>query len=76
MTLRVLKTETGAMQERVVALLEGALADAKAGKTVGVFMFTEDLEGGVQHSRDGMSDALVVFWMEITKRRITAEYVP
>lgn len=72
--LRVLNTPSQASKERIVTLLEETLADAKAGKVTGLFMFTEDDEGRVTHSRDGMSDSLVIFWLELIKKRVLGEY--
>lgn len=72
--LRVLETPTTASQARIVTLLEELLADAKAGKVTGFFAFAEDDEGRVTHSRDGMSDSLVIFWIELIKRRILGGY--
>jgi len=69
--LRVLKTATN---ERIVAMLEELLADAKAGKTTGLFVFAEDIGGVVTHMRDGMPDATITFWLELTKRRILEAY--
>ncbi len=72
--LRVLATRRADTQGRIVAMLEDALAEAKAGKVTGLFMFAESDEGMVSHSRDGMSDSLVVFWIELIKRRILEGY--
>ncbi len=69
--LRALKTATN---ERVVAELRAILAEAEAGKITGIFFFTEDLCGKVTHSRDGMPDATIVFWLELIKRRILEAY--
>lgn len=69
--LRQLKTPTN---ERITVLLEELLADAKAGKLTGVFVFSESINGKVTHSRDGMPDATVVFWLELIKRRLLGAY--
>lgn len=72
--LREIKTIGTERTERIVSLLEELLADAKTGNVTGVFLFTEDKGGTVTHSRDGMSDSLIVFWLELIKRRILGEY--
>ncbi len=69
--LRQLKTPTS---ERIVAEIERLLADAKAGKVTSVFWFEENVEGDVSHTRDGMPDATIVFWLELIKRRILGRY--
>lgn len=69
--LRQLKTPTN---ERITVLLEELLVDAKAGKLTGVFIFSESIDGKVTHSRDGMPDATIVFWLELIKRRIVEAY--
>lgn len=69
--LRPLKTKTN---ERVVEELRAILAEAEAGKITGIFFFREDLGGKVTHSRDGMPDATIVFWLELIKRRILEAY--
>lgn len=69
--LRLLKTPTS---ERIVALLEELLADAKEGKVTGLFVFAESIDGKVTHSRDGMPDATIMFWVELIKRRILEAY--
>lgn len=60
--------------ENLVVELERLLADAKAGKITGIFIFTEEEAGVIMHTRNGMSDALVLFWLAIIQRRILAEY--
>lgn len=74
-TLKVLSLPTNA-NPRIVTLLEELLADAKTGKVTGLFVFHQNDEGVVVHSRDGLSDALVVFWLELIKRRLLGEYGP
>lgn len=69
--LRPLKT---AINERVVTELRSILAEAEEGKITGFFFFTEDLGGKVTHTRDGMTDATIVFWLELIKRRILEAY--
>lgn len=69
--LKLLKTPTTG---RIVELLEETLAQAKAGKVTGIFVFVEDLEGKVTHSRDGMPDATIMFWLELVKLRILGQY--
>lgn len=73
--LKVLSLPTDA-KPRIVAILEELLADAKAGKVTGLFVFHENDEGTVIHSRDGLNDSLVVFWLELIKRRILGGYEP
>jgi hypothetical protein len=72
--LREIKTLGVERTERIVSLLEDLLTQAKAGDITGLFVFTEDKKGTVIHSRDGMSDSLIVFWLELIKRRILGEY--
>jgi hypothetical protein len=72
--LREIKTPGVERTERIVSLLEDLLTQAKAGDITGLFVLTEDKEGTVIHSRDGMSDSLIVFWLELIKRRILGEY--
>jgi hypothetical protein len=69
--LRVLKTPTSG---RIVAELERLLAEAKAGNVTGLFVFSEDLQGNVTHSRDGMPDATILFWLQLVQRRILEAY--
>lgn len=69
--LRQLKTPTSG---RIVTALEELLEEAKAGKVTGIFIFHEMIDGKVVHSRDGMPDATIVFWLELIKRRILGEY--
>jgi len=69
--LTLLKTPASG---RIVEVLEELLAQAKEGKVTGIFVFHENLEGNVVHSRDGLSDSLVVFWLELIKRRILGCY--
>lgn len=71
--LTLLKTPTSG---RIVEVLEDLLARAKDGKVTGLFLFEESNEGKVIHSRDGMSDSLIIFWLELIKRRILGEYEP
>jgi hypothetical protein len=72
--IRAIRTPSVERTERIVVLLEELLADAKAGKTSGLFVFAEDTDGRVTHSRDGMPDATIVFWLELVKRRILEAY--
>ncbi len=69
--LRAIKESSN---ERIVALLTDMLEQAKAGDITGFFAFAEDKSGTVTHSRDGMSDALIMFWVELIKRRILEAY--
>lgn len=69
--LRLLKTPTTG---RIVEELERLLAEAKAGNVTGLFVFSEDLGGIVTHSRDGMPDATIVFWLQLIQRRILEAY--
>jgi hypothetical protein len=71
--LRVIKESSN---ERIVTILEDLLAEAKRGEVTGLFLFSEGKNGGVTHSRDGMSDALIMFWVELIKRRILGAYEP
>lgn len=59
---------------RIVELLEGLLSRARAGEITGVFLYYEDIDGKIEHSRDGMADNQVVFSLELTKRRILEKY--
>ncbi len=71
--LTLLKTPTSG---RIVEVLEELVAQAKEGKVTGLFIFSESIEGQVTHSRDGMSDSLIIFWLELIKRRILGAYEP
>ncbi len=59
---------------RIVSVLEDALAKARAGKVVGIFLYTEDDEGNIEHCRDGMPDHRIIFSLELVKKRILARY--
>lgn len=72
--LREIKTPGAERTERIVSLLTDLLEQAKRGDITGVFVFSEDKDDCVTHSRDGMSDSLIVFWLELIKRRILEEY--
>lgn len=71
--LRAIKESSN---ERIISLLEDLLEQAKRGDLTGFFAFAEDRGGNVTHSRDGMSDALIMFWVELIKRRILGAYEP
>ncbi len=55
-------------------MLEDLLDKARAGKVTGIFAFTEDDEGNIEHHRDGQSDHGVIFSLELVKKRILARY--
>lgn len=71
--MKVLSLPTHA-HPRIVALLEDLLDKARAGKVTGLFVYTEDDDGNIEHSRDGMADHSVIFNLEIVKKRILGEY--
>ncbi len=71
--MKVLSLPTHA-NPRIVAVLEDVLAKAKAGKVTGIFLYTEDDQGDIEHSRDGMPDNQVIFALELVKKRILARY--
>ncbi len=71
--MKVLSLPTHA-HPRIVAMLEELLDKARAGKISGLFVYTEDADGGVEHFRDGMPDHNVLFNLEIVKKRILGEY--
>jgi hypothetical protein len=73
MALKVLSLPTHA-NPRIVALLEDTLARAKEGKVTGLFLYVEDENGQIEHSRDGMPDNQVIFAMELIKKRMLARY--
>ena len=71
--MKVLSLPTHA-HPRIVALLEDLLGKAKAGELRGIFVFAEDSDGNVEHSRDGMPDHNVIFNLEIVKKRVLGQY--
>lgn len=73
--LRLLKEAKTEDEHEIVPLLEALLVKARAGQISTLMTFSQVKDGTIEYAARGMSDAQLVFWLDVLRARTMGPYL-